>query len=107
MHILTEENLKEFSERLNFEEGDVLFFAADKDYVVFNTLGGLRLHLAEKYGLIDKNIYDILWITEFPMFEYSEEEDRYVAVHHPFTSPMDEDIELCVKQHRQRRSRQA
>ncbi len=97
LKFLSQENLKEFSERLDFEEGDVLFFAADKDYVVFNTLGGLRLHLAEKYGLIDKNIYDILWITEFPMFEYSEEENRYVAVHHPFTSPMDEDIELCVK----------
>lgn len=96
LKFLTEENVKEFSERLNFEEGDVLFFAADKDYVVFNTLGGLRLHLAEKYGLIDKNTYDILWVTEFPMFDYSEEEDRFVAVHHPFTSPMDEDLELCT-----------
>ncbi|MBQ3235413.1 MAG: aspartate--tRNA ligase, partial [Clostridia bacterium] len=95
LKFLTEENVKEFSERLNFEEGDVLFFAADKDYVVFNTLGGLRLYLAEKYGLIDKNTYDILWVTEFPMFDYSEEEDRFVAVHHPFTSPMDEDVELC------------
>ncbi len=95
LKFLTEENINAFKERLNFEEGDVLFFAADKDYVVFNTLGGLRLHLAEKFNLIDKNSYDILWITEFPMFEYSEEEDRYVAVHHPFTAPMDEDIELC------------
>ena len=92
---LTEQNIKDFSERLNFEEGDVLFFAADKDTVVYNALGGLRLHLGEKYGLIDKNSYDILWVTEFPMFEYSEEEDRYVAVHHPFTAPMDEDLELC------------
>ena len=98
LKFLTEENVKEFSERLNFEEGDVLFFAADKDYVVFNTLGGLRLHLAEKYDLIDKNTYDILWVTEFPMFDYSEEEDRFVAVHHPFTSPMDEDFELCEKE---------
>ena len=94
---LTEQNIKDFSERLNFEEGDVLFFAADKDTVVYNALGGLRLHLGEKYGLIDKNSYDILWVTEFPMFEYSEEEDRYVAVHHPFTAPMDEDLELCEK----------
>ncbi len=98
LKFLSEENVKEFSDRLNFEEGDVLFFAADKDYVVFNTLGGLRLHLAEKYDLIDKNSYDILWVTEFPMFDYSEEEDRFVAVHHPFTSPMDEDIELCEKE---------
>lgn len=95
LKFLSEENVKELSERLNFEEGDVLFFAADKDYVVFNTLGGLRLHLGEKYGLIDKDTYDILWVTEFPMFDYSEEEDRFVAVHHPFTSPMDEDFELC------------
>lgn len=95
LKFLTEDNVKKLSERLNFEEGDVLFFAADKDYVVYNTLGGLRLHLAEKYNLIDKNTYDILWVTEFPMFEYSEEEGRFVAVHHPFTSPMDEDIELC------------
>ena len=94
---LTEQNIKDFSERLNFEEGDVLFFAADKDTIVYNALGGLRLHLGEKYGLIDKNSYDILWVTEFPMFEYSEEEDRYVAVHHPFTAPMDEDLELCEK----------
>ena len=92
---LTEQNILDIKERLNFEEGDVLFFAADKDTVVYNTLGGLRLYLGEKYGLIDKNTYDILWVTEFPMFEYSEEEDRYVAVHHPFTAPMDEDLELC------------
>ena len=95
LKFLSEENVRELSDRLNFEEGDVLFFAADKDYIVFNTLGGLRLHLGEKYGLIDKNTYDILWVTEFPMFDYSEEEDRFVAVHHPFTSPMDEDVELC------------
>ncbi len=95
LKFLTQKNIEDLTQRLNFEEGDVLFFAADKDYVVFNTLGGLRLHLAEKYGLIDKNTYDVLWVTEFPMFEYSEEEDRYVAVHHPFTAPMDEDLELC------------
>ena len=82
-------------ERMNFEEGDTLFFAADKDYVVFNTLGGLRLMLADKFNLIDKNTYDVLWITEFPMFEWSEEENRFMAVHHPFTAPMNEDLDLC------------
>lgn len=82
-------------ERMNFEEGDTLFFAADKDYVVFNTLGGLRLMLADKFNLIDKNTYDMLWITEFPMFEWSEEENRFMAVHHPFTAPMNEDLDLC------------
>ena len=80
---------------MDFAEGDILFFSADKDSIVYNTLGGLRLYLAEKYNLIDKDTYDILWITEFPMFEYSEEENRYVAVHHPFTAPFDEDLELC------------
>ena len=92
---LNEQNIQDIKDRLNFEEDDVLFFAADKDTIVYNTLGGLRLYLGEKYGLIDKNSYDILWVTEFPMFEYSEEENRFVAVHHPFTAPMDEDLELC------------
>ena len=95
LKFLNEDNIAKIKERLDFSEGDVLFFAADKDNVVFNTLGGLRLHLAEKYNLIDENTYDILWITEFPMFDYSEEEGRLVAVHHPFTAPMDEDLELC------------
>ena len=95
LKFLNEDNIAKIKERMDFAEGDVLFFAADKDNVVFNTLGGLRLHLAEKYSLIDENTYDILWITEFPMFDYSEEEGRLVAVHHPFTAPMDEDLELC------------
>ena len=94
LKFLSEQNIKDITEKTNFEKGDVLFFAADKNNVVFNTLGGLRLYLAEKYGLIDKNSYDILWITEFPMFEYSEEEGRVVAVHHPFTAPMDEDLDI-------------
>ena len=92
---LTAEELEAVKERMNFEEGDTLFLAADKDYVVFNTLGGLRLMLADKYKLVDKNVYDVLWINEFPMFEWSEEENRYMAVHHPFTAPMNEDLELC------------
>ena len=92
---LTPTDIENIKARMNFEEGDVLFFAADKDYVVFNTLGGIRLMIADKHGLIDKDVYDILWITEFPMFEWSEEENRYVAVHHPFTAPMNEDLELC------------
>ncbi len=94
LKFLTEEDINNIQNRMNFEEGDILFFAADKDYVVFNTLGGLRLHLADKFSLVDKNSYDILWVTEFPMFEYSEEENRLMAVHHPFTAPMDEDIAL-------------
>lgn len=92
---VTPTDIENIKTRMNFEEGDVLFFAADKDYVVFNTLGGIRLMIADKHGLIDKDVYDILWITEFPMFEWSEEENRYMAVHHPFTAPMNEDLELC------------
>lgn len=92
---VTPTDIDNIKARMNFEEGDVLFFAADKDYVVFNTLGGIRLMIADKHGLIDKDVYDILWITEFPMFEWSEEENRYMAVHHPFTAPMNEDLELC------------
>lgn len=91
---LTEQNIEGIKAKTGFKEGDALFIAADKDYVVFNTLGGLRLMLAEKFGLIDKNVYDILWITEFPMFEWSEEENRYMAVHHPFTAPMNEDLDI-------------
>lgn len=92
---VTPTDIENIKARMDFEEGDVLFFAADKDYVVFNTLGGIRLMIADKHGLIDKDVYDILWITEFPMFEWSEEENRYMAVHHPFTAPMNEDLELC------------
>jgi len=91
---LTEEDIANIKTRMNFEEGDTLFFASDKDYVVFNTLGGIRLYVAEKFNLVDKNQYDILWVTEFPMFEWSEEENRFMAVHHPFTSPMTEDLDL-------------
>ena len=94
MKFLTEEQIARFSEVCDFEEGDALFIAADKNTTVFNTLGGLRLHLAEKFNLIDPNSYDVLWITDFPMFEYSEEEQRIVAVHHPFTAPKTEDLPL-------------
>ncbi len=92
---LDEDTLKAIYERSGFEPGDILFFCADKNTIVYNTLGGLRLHLAEKYGLIDESKYDVLWVTDFPMFEYSEEEKRLVAVHHPFTMPKTEDLALA------------
>ena len=92
---LTDKNVDDLKKVADLDNGDVLFIASDKDYVVFNTLGGVRLMLANKFSLIDENKYDVLWVTEFPMFEWSEEEDRYMAVHHPFTAPMDEDIDLC------------
>lgn len=90
---LSEEETSAIINRLNGEAGDLLLFVADKDEIVFDSLGHLRLVLGEKLGLIDKNTYEILWVTEFPLFERDEEENRWVAKHHPFTSPMDEDIE--------------
>ncbi len=90
---ITEEEIEKLKAVTGYEEGDALFIAADKDYVVFNTLGGIRLMLAGKFGLVNKDEYDVLWITEFPMFEWSEEENRFMAVHHPFTAPMDEDLD--------------
>lgn len=76
------------------ENGDLLLFAADKDKVVWDVLGNLRLELARNLDLLDKNQYNFLWVTEFPLLEWSEEEKRYVAMHHPFTMPTEEDLEL-------------
>lgn len=91
---LTEDIISAIWAKTGFEQGDTLFFVADKKTVVYNALGALRLHLAEKFNLFDKNTFDILWVTEFPMFEYSEEEQRYCAMHHPFTAMKDEDLEF-------------
>jgi len=90
---LTENEIVQIKERLGAEPGDLLLFVADKDEIVFDALGHLRLELGEKLGLIDHKRFDVLWVTEFPLLEYDEEEKRWVAKHHPFTSPMDEDIE--------------
>ncbi len=94
---LKEEELEAIYAKTNAKTGDAIFIVSDKDSVVYDALGALRLHLAKKFDMLDKNQYNLLWVTEFPLFEYSEEEDRYVAKHHPFTSPMDEDIELMTK----------
>ncbi|MEG0251058.1 MAG: aspartate--tRNA ligase [Christensenellaceae bacterium] len=90
---MTQDEIDAIMSRMDGQIGDILFFVGDKNTVVFDSLGALRLKLAEKLNLIQPNTYDLLWVTEFPLFEYSEEEKRYVAVHHPFTSPMDEDID--------------
>ena len=90
---LFEDELNEIFALTDFADGDALLFVADKNNAVYNALGALRLHLADKFNLYDKNEYDILWVTEFPMFEYSEEEQRFVAVHHPFTAMKDEDLQ--------------
>ncbi len=76
------------------QPGDLLLFAADKNTVVWNVLGALRLELGEQMGLIDHNAFHFLWVVEFPQFEWSEEENRFVAMHHPFTMPMEEDLPL-------------
>ncbi len=88
---LKEEEVQAIITAMGAEAGDLLLFAADKTKVVWAVLGALRLHLAENLGLLRKDEFKFLWITEFPLFEYSEEDGRYYAVHHPFTSPMDED----------------
>lgn len=78
------------------EKGDLLLFVADRRDVVNTVLGQLRLEMARRLGLIDQNIFKFLWVIDFPMFEYSDEEKRWVAMHHPFTSPRDEDVPLLV-----------
>ena len=79
-------------QRLDMEPGDLVFFTADRSKVVNEALGHLRSHLAEKLGLINQDEYDLVWVTEFPLMEYDEEEKRHVAVHHPFTAPLEEHI---------------
>ncbi len=92
----TQDELSALLERTDAQTGDLIFFVGDKEKVVFDSLGNLRLKLAETLGLIDESIYDLLWVVDFPVFEYSEEEKRYTAMHHPFTSPKDEDAEKIV-----------
>lgn len=91
---LTEDELNALLARMEAEAGDLLLFVADQDDVVFASLGHLRLQLAEKLNLLDNNVKNLIWVTEFPLLEYDEEEQRYTAKHHPFTSPMDEDVHL-------------
>lgn len=90
---LTEEEITKLMEKLQIKEKDIVFILADKESVVNTALGALRIEIAHDKNLIDNNKFELVWITEFPLFEYSEEEDRYVAKHHPFTAPVDEDID--------------
>ena len=92
---LTDDVTNAIVKTMNAEEGDAILIVADKNSVVFDSLGALRIHLAKEFDLIkDKNEFNFTWVTEFPFFEYSEEEGRYKACHHPFTAPMDEDLEF-------------
>lgn len=90
---MNEEEMQAIIKALDGENGDLLLFAADKNKIVWNVLGALRVELADQMGLLDKNEYRFLWVTEFPQFEWSDEENRFVAMHHPFTMPMDEDLD--------------
>ena len=90
---MTEEEMKALIDAMEGENGDLLLFAADKNKVVWDVLGNLRLELARQMELLDKNEYKFIWITEFPLLEWSEEENRFTAMHHPFTMPMEEDLQ--------------
>ncbi len=91
---LTPEELEKLSDALDLKKNDTVFIVADKDKVVFDSLGALRCEMAKRLNRIPEGKYEMLWVTEFPLVEYDEEENRYVAMHHPFTSVMDEDIDL-------------
>ena len=91
---MKQEELDALVKAMDGKPGDLLFFAADKDKVVFDVLGNLRLEIARQLDLLKKDDFKFLWVTEFPLLEYSEEEGRYVAMHHPFTMPMEEDLPL-------------
>ena len=90
---MKEEEMAALIAAMDGKAGDLPLFAADKDKVVFDVLGNLRLELARQLDLLKKDDFKFLWVTEFPLLEYSEEEDRYVAMHHPFTMPMEEDLQ--------------
>lgn len=91
---LPEETLKALVEAMDGQAGDLLLFAADRDKIVWEVLGSLRISLAKKLGLIDESKFNFLWVVDFPLFEWSDEQERYLAMHHPFTMPFEEDIEL-------------
>ncbi len=90
---LSEDDVDAILKKTDAKVGDGILIIADKNSVVYDALGNLRLEVARRFDLIDKSKFNFLWVTEFPLFEYSEEEDRYVAMHHPFTHPVDEDID--------------
>lgn len=91
----SEEEMNNILNAAGAEKGDLVLIVADDDSVVLQSLGALRLELAKELGILEGNKeFNFVWVTEFPMFEYSEEEQRYVAIHHPFTAPMDEDLDM-------------
>ncbi|HBC91554.1 MAG TPA: aspartate--tRNA ligase [Pelotomaculum sp.] len=93
----TESEMKEIVSRMGGKPGDLLLFVADKSKVVADALGALRVHLAEKLGMIPPERYNFVWVYDFPLLDYDEEEGRYVAMHHPFTSPREDDLRLLER----------
>lgn len=93
LKFFNEEQIREILSEFNAEENDLILIIADKNSIVFDALGALRVEIAKRLGLLDNNKFEFLWITEFPLFEYNDEDERYYAKHHPFTSPMEEDFE--------------
>ncbi len=91
---MTEEEIKAILDRAGVKDGDLLLVVAAKNKVVFDSLGALRCEVAKRLGMIDKSKFNFLWVTEFPLFEYSEEDGRFYAMHHPFTMPMEEDLPM-------------
>lgn len=94
--VLTDENKEEIIKKLNLTDNDMVFIIADEKEVVKTALGALRVRLGNDFNLINRDLYNFLWVTEFPMFEYSKEENRYVAAHHPFTSPRKQDMDKLL-----------
>ena len=90
---MTEEQQASLIQAMGGENGDLLLFTADKNKVVWDVLGALRLELARQMELLDKNEYKFLWVTEFPLLEWNDEQNRFTAMHHPFTMPMEEDLQ--------------
>ena len=93
LKFVTEEQAKQIQERAGAEAGDIIFFVADKPKLVYDIMGRLRLHFGKSLNLIDENKHNLLWVVDFPMFEWSDEEGRFMAMHHPFTSPNLEDLD--------------
>ncbi len=91
---IKEDEMEALIKAMDGQPGDLLLFAADQDKVVFDVLGNLRIHIAKQYDMIDESLFNFLWVTDFPLLEWSEEQNRYTAMHHPFTMPFEEDLEF-------------
>ncbi len=102
---LEEEEIKAITDKMEAAAGDMILFIADKPSVVYAALGALRIEIARKLEVIDEGQYKILWVTDFPLFEYDEEDNRYYASHHPFTSPREEDIEIMESNPKEARAK--